>query len=100
MASRYSGLNINFVEQFNTVPVIDSLRAMPIVGIRLGDACLVTGNVEVADFGGGIYIWAEDSLAPDDGFMVIKPDVLSDLAAGRWHKMLMYAQPIFEGPIG
>jgi len=89
MAGRYTGVKVGFIEQFNSVPVIADLRILPIIGVRLGDQVLVTGSVTVADHGGGLYIWNDDSLEVDNGSTVIKPTVLDPLQSGRWYKIYL-----------
>lgn len=72
-----SVVEVTFPGNLAQVPTIPDLRDLPSYNFRDGD---LYGVRTVA----GLYSWEADSLAVDDGAMVIKPDDLTPLQAGRW----------------
>lgn len=77
-------VNISFPGNLPSVPSIAALRLVSPLPLSNGDNWVVDGNNTGGDGGGGIYVWNETSVAPDDGFRVIRPNALTFGQAGRW----------------
>lgn len=73
---------LDYSQNFQKVESIAQLRTYPLIGVRHGDTLLVVGSTTIADGGGGIYVWNEDSELEDNGGSVIQPIV--EQIAGRW----------------
>lgn len=87
---------LDYSQNFDKVETIAQLRTYPLIGVRHGDTLLVVGSTTIADGGGGIYVWNEDSELEDNGGQVVAP--ADPTISGRWIG-IAFASGIIEPPV-
>jgi hypothetical protein len=70
-----------------SVATFTALRTLVSTAFVDGQDIIVDGTASIGDGGGGVFVWADLSVLPDDGINVIKPNDVAPLAAGRWIKL-------------
>lgn len=81
-----------------TLANIDALRNHLPRRLKDGTSVIVSGSVSPGDANGGLYVWSETSMVPDNGLTVIRPD--TTISAGRWLMSVGRGIRGDVGPIG
>jgi hypothetical protein len=72
----------------NRIPIDNIAALRQLLGKEPNDYVILLGKDRKGDNDAREYYWLPDSVAIDDGDLVIKPSIVDGSSPGRWHKVL------------